>query len=296
MPQATSLAIPMPEPRLHRSMTSFRTLFSMLMSILTGLIAIFAFVPLLSVLFMLIWRGIARLNLAIFTELPPAAGMTGGGFGNAIMGTIVMVGVAALIAVPFGTLAAVQMSEFGRNSSTSSVVRFCAKVLTGLPSILAGVFAYATIVLLMGTFSAVAGGIALSILMIPIVMLTAEEALRQVPMKVREAALGMGATRTQMVWKVVLPTALPGMLTGVMLAVARAAGETAPLLFTALFNQYWFDGNLAQPTASLAVLIYNFSSVPFKNQVELAWCASLVLVMLVLAVNLIGQRITRSSR
>src|SRR5262249_44882013 len=166
---------------------------------------------------------------------------------------------------------------------------FCAKLLTGLPSILAGVFAYGAVVLTTGTFSAPAGGVALAVLMLPTVLLTAEEAIRMVPARMREAAIGMGATRTQMVLRVPLPAALPGILTGVMLAVARAAGETAPLLFTALFSDYWLTRNVLEPTPSLAVLIYDFSGSPFPNQIEIAWAASLVLVFLVLLLNILGQ-------
>ena len=159
-------------------------------------------------------------------------------------------------------------------------------------------FAYGAVVLVTGGFSAVAGGMALAMLMLPTVMLTAEDAIRMVPGKIREAAIGMGATPTQVIWHVMLPTALPGILTGVMLAVARAAGETAPLLFTALFSNYWPQRrhvDLMQPTASLAVLIYNFSGMPFENQIEMAWAAALVLVLLVLTANLIGQSFSRRS-
>ena len=210
-----------------------------------------------------------------------------------------MVGIAALISVPFGILSAVYLAEVGPDTKLASCVRMCAKVLTGFPSILAGVFAYGAVVLITGGFSAVAGGIALSILMLPTVMLTAEEAIRMVPSKIREAAIGMGATQLQTVWTVLLPTAFPGILTGIMLAVARAAGETAPLLFTALFSNYWLTGgkflDLMQPTASLAVLIYNFSAMPFENQIELAWAAALVLVLMVLVVNLVGQSLSGKS-
>jgi phosphate transport system permease protein len=213
------------------------------------------------------------------------------------VGTLVMVGIAALISVPFGILAAVFLAEFGPDSKTAAAVRFCAKTLTGLPSILAGVFAYAAVVLLTGTYSAPAGGVALALLMLPTVMLTAEEAMKMVPARMKEAAIGLGCTRSQMVWRVILPTALPGMLTGVMLAVARAAGETAPLLFTALFSNFWIvqQGKpaLMTPTASLAVLIYNFSGMPFENQVEMAWAAALVLVLLVLLSNITGQVFSR---
>ena len=194
-------------------------------------------------------------------------------------------------------MAAVFLAEFGPESRLASAVRFCAKTLTGLPSILAGVFAYAAVVLATGTYSAPAGGVALALLMLPTVMLTAEEAMKTVPARMKEAAVGMGCTPSQVVWRVVLPAALPGMMTGVMLAVARAAGETAPLLFTALFSNYWLfqDGKpvLMEPTASLAVLIYNFAGMPFERQIEMAWTAALVLVLLVLVLNVIGQLFSR---
>jgi len=253
---------------------------------------------LFSVLYMLIIRGGKRLSLELFTSLPPTAFDSGGGFGNAILGTLVMVGIASLIAVPFGILAAIFLAEFGDETRIATTARFCAKTMTGLPSILAGVFAYAAVVMITGTYSAVAGGIALSLLMLPTVMLTAEESIKMVPRTMHEAAVGIGCTPTQVMWKIMLPVAMPGMITGVMLAVARAAGETAPLLFTALFSDYWMfqggAGDLMAPTASLAVLIYNFSNQPFENQIELAWAASLVLVMMVFIINilsrLIGQR------
>jgi phosphate transport system permease protein len=276
------------------------------MSVLTGLMTFGALLPLLSVLYLLVTRGGRQLSLAVLTELPPAALMPGGGFGNAIVGTLVMVGIATALSVPFGIMGAVFVAEFGLETRTAAVVRFAAKVLTGLPSILAGVFAYAAVVLATGGFSAPAGGMALAVLMLPIVLLTAEEAIKRVPARMREAAVGMGATPTQVVLGVVLPTAMPGILTGVMLAVARAAGETAPLLFTALFSDYWISrsapaflpkvpADLMKPTASLAVLIYNFSSSPFDNQIELAWAAALVLVAIVLVVNVVGQIVGRRS-
>ncbi len=202
---------------------------------------VLALTPLLSVLWMVIVRGGSHLRPSLFIELPPAAGMSGGGIGNALVGTILMVAIASAIAVPLGVLAAVFIGEFAPESRASTAAKFAAKILTGMPSILAGVFAYTVVVLATGTFSAWAGGFALAILMVPIVMLTAADAIQGVPRKMREAAFGMGATRSQVVWHVVLPTARPAILTGVMLAVARAAGETAPLLFTALFFDYWPD-------------------------------------------------------
>jgi phosphate transport system permease protein len=284
-------------PSLEKTLRHPRTLFSFGMSALTAGMTLFALVPLFSVLIMLVVRGGKRIGVALFTELPPAAGMAGGGIGNAILGTLVVVGIASLISVPVGVLAAVFLAEFGPESRTADAVRFVAKVLTGLPSILAGVFAYTSVVLLFKTFSAPAAGVALALLMLPIVLLTAEDAIRMVPARMREAAIGMGATRSQTVWYVLLPTAMPGILTGVMLAVARAAGETAPLLFTALFSDYWLTRNLMEPVPSLAVLIYNFSSEPFPNLIDIAWAASLVLVTIVLATNLTGQlMISRQSR
>jgi phosphate transport system permease protein len=276
-------------PQLERSLRRPRTLFSAILSCVTGLMALMAMVPLFSVLLMLLWRGGQRLSVELFTELPPAAGEVGGGLGNALLGTLLVVGIAALISVPVGILAAIYLTEFGPETRTAQAVRVVAKILTGLPSILAGVFAYTLIVLVTGTFSAPAAGVALAVLMVPIVLLTAEEAIRMVPQRMREAAVGMGATRTQVVWYVVLPTALPGVMTGVMLAVARAAGETAPLLFTALFSDYWLTTNLMEPVPSLAVLIFSFSGSPFQNQIEIAWAASLVLVVLVLVSNILGQ-------
>jgi phosphate transport system permease protein len=289
---------PMPAVRLHRSAFEPRALRSGLLTAGAWAAAIVAGIPLVSVLYMLIVRGGSRLSWEALSALPPAGFETGGGFGNAIVGTVVMVGLAGLLSIPVGVMAAVYLAELGPGTRLSRVARFATKTLTGMPSILAGVFAYAIVVLVTGTYSAPAGGLALAVLMVPTVILTAEEAIKAVPKITRDAAYGMGCTRSQVIWKVLLPTAMPGVLTGVMLAVARAAGETAPLLFTALFSSYWlYDGGvpkLMQPTASLAVLIYNFAGMPFDNQIELAWAASLVLVLIVLVVNivsrLVGQR------
>lgn len=282
-------------PRLERNLRSVRTLFSLSMSGGIVVLSIVAAFPLFSVLYMLIREGGASLTSEVFTETPPTPMEAGGGFGNAILGTMWIVGIASLLAVPFGIMAAICLAQLERDGRRATLLRSATKVLTGLPSILAGVFAYALIVLTTGRFSAVAGGIALSVLMLPTVILTAEEALRAVPGKMKEAAIAMGATPTQVMLRVTLPTALPAVLTGVMLAVARAAGETAPLLFTALFSYHWPVIDRLEPTASLAVLIYNFSGVPFENQVRLAWTASLVLVFLVLLVNITGQVLTGRS-
>ena len=276
-------------PDLEHRLRSPRTLVNAVFSVVIAVMAFVALTPLVSVLVMLIQQGGKRLGPALFLELPPAAGMVGGGLGNAILGTLLMVGIASLIAVPVGLLGAVYTAEFGSETRIAGLVRFSVKVLSGLPSVLAGLFAYAGVVLLTGQYSALAGGVALSILMIPTILLTAEQAIKMVPQRMRDAAIGMGATPTQVTLHIVLPTALPGILTGVMLAVARAAGETAPLLFTAMFSSYWLTRDLMEPTPSLAVLIFNFSSSPFRNQIEIAWSASLVLVVLVLFANIAAQ-------
>ena len=275
-------------PSLNRRLMERRAMQSGLLTALTWIAAVLASIPLFSVIYMLLVEGGARLDWEAITELPPAGFEMGGGFGNAIVGTLVMVGIASAISVPLGILAAVYLAILEPNSRLAGLSRFLAKVLTGMPSILAGVFAYAAVVLPMGTYSAWAGGIALAVLMLPTVVLTAEEALKMVPQRMKDAAYGMGCTRTQVIWKVVLPTGMPGVLTGVMLAVAGAAGESAPLLFTALFSNYYLSG-LAEPTASLSILIYNFSGMPFDNQIELAWAASLVLVLIVLVFNILAR-------
>jgi phosphate transport system permease protein len=281
--------------QLERSLRRPRTLFDFLLTATVSAMTILCLIPLFSVVLMLLWRGGRKLSASVFTQLPPSALEQGGGFGNAVIGTLLIVALAVIVSVPIGLLTAIYLSQ-AEESRLAGVVRFCAKLLTGFPSILAGVFAYGAVVLVTGGYSAVAGAVALSILMLPTIILTSEDAIRMVPARMRDAAVGMGATRTQTVWMVLLPTALPGILTGVMLAVARAAGETAPLLFTALFSNYWlWSGghvNVMQPTASLAVLIYNFAGMPFANQLELAWAAALVLVLLVLGTNIIGQSLS----
>jgi phosphate transport system permease protein len=279
--------------RLERSPFERRALTSLLLTAGAWVAAILAAIPLVSVLYMLIVRGGSRLTWSAFVELPPAGFEMGGGFGNAIVGTIVIIGIAALLSIPLGVLAAVFLAELGPDGRLAQAARFATKTLTGMPSILAGVFAYAVVVLTTGTYSAPAGGLALAVLMLPTVVLTAEGAIRSVPKITRDAAYGMGCTRGQVIWKVLLPSAAPGIITGVMLAVARAAGETAPLLFTALFSNYWLR-SLSEPTASLSILIYNFSSMPFDNQIELAWAASLVLVLIVLVFNVLSRLFGRA--
>lgn len=280
-----------PTPQLARSGVEWRALKSAILTGLTWLAAVLASVPLFSVIWLLITNGGARLFSGDFVEvltgLPPAGFEMGGGIGPAIVGTLVMVGIGAAISIPIGILAAIYLGVLDPRSRMANTARFLAKVLTGFPSIMAGVFVYAVLVIHFG-YSAWAGGVALSVLMLRTVVLAAEEAMAQVPQRMKDAAYGMGCTRTQVIWKVVLPTGLPGILTGVLLAVAGAAGESAPLLFTALFSNY-FISELSEPTASLSILIYNFSGMPFPNQIELAWAASLVLVLIVLMFNIVAR-------
>lgn len=281
-----------PLPRLERQPFELRALKSGFLTFLTWGIAILGSIPLFSVIYMLVTQGGARLDFEALTALPPAGFELGGGFANAILGTLVMVAIATAISVPLGLLAAIYLAILDPNSRLAGAARFVAKTLTGFPSILAGVFIYGILVINFG-YSALAGGIALAVLMLPTIMLAAEEAMKQVPQRMTDAAFGMGCTRSQVIWKVVLPTGLPGILTGVMLAVAGAAGESAPLLFTALFSNY-FISELMEPTASLSILIYNFSAMPFQNQIELAWAASLVLVLIVLVFNILARLIGQS--
>jgi len=269
-----------------------RALRDVFLTVGAWLVAAVGAVPLLSVVYMLIVKGGARLSLVLFTELPPAGFEQGGGIGNAIQGTLVTVAIAAVISIPIAVLAAIYLAEFRPDSRIAALARFLSKVLTGFPSILAGVFVYAAVVLLMGSYSALAGGVALAVLMLPTVTLTAEGAMRMVPQRMKDAAIGMGCTNAEVVWHVTVPTALPSIVTGVILAVARVAGESAPLLFTALFSNYWLR-SIREPTASLSILIYNFSSMPFDNQIELAWAASLVLVLIVLTFNILSRFIGR---
>ncbi len=269
-----------------------RTLFSSVMTVLAFLCAGIALVPLVAVLSYVFINGISRFGPDLLTQLPPAPGLKGGGFGNALLGTLVTVGIAAGLSIPFGVSAAIFLSEFARDTKIANAVDFLTNVLSGVPSIVVGVFAYGLVVLSTGTFSAVAGGVALAVLMLPTIVRTASEALESVPMEFRQAAFGLGATRFQTTMNVVLPAAVPSIVTGVMLAISRAAGETAPVIFTALFNQYWSRG-LWEKTATLSVLVFNFATAPYKSQQELAWAGSLVLVLLVLVTNILARFVTK---
>jgi phosphate transport system permease protein len=273
---------------------SRRSLFNAVMTGLAGLCILIALVPLALVLFYVTVNGFNRLDLDLFTQLPPAPGLQGGGIANAIVGTLIVVALATLIAVPIGVMCAIWLAEFGGDdTSIDEWVRFGVNILAGVPSIISGVFIYGLMVRpALPGYSALAGGVALAVLMLPTIIRTTDEALKIVPQDIRWAALGVGASKYQMVLKVVLPAAIPAILTGVTLAVARAAGETAPLIFTALFSPFW-PNSITNPIASLAVLVYNFAILPFKPQQELAWAASLILVLLVLTSSIVARLVTR---
>lgn len=270
-----------------------RNTFSMALSLLGGLFTLLVLIPLVVVVYEVASKGVGRLGLDTFTELPPPPGLTEGGFGHAIVGSLITLGIASAFSIPFGVLAAVYLSEFGRGTKIAYWVRFSANVMTGIPAILCGLFAYSIVVLTIGAFSAFAGGVALAVLMLPIVMRATEEGLLLVPQEVRQAAVGIGATRFQTVSRIVIPAALPAIATGVVLALARAAGEAAPLLFTALNNNFW-STDLFRPIATLPVLIYFFAIIPYKAQQELAWAAALILLGIVLVCSILARFFTRA--
>lgn len=254
---------------------------------LCGASVVLALAPLAAVLYFVVSQGISSLNLAFFTQMPKPVGEPGGGMANAIAGTLILTGIGACLAIPIGVLSGVYVSEYG-GTRFASLVRFAADTLNGVPSIVVGVFAYAVFVLPFKHFSALAGGAALGIMMIPIITRTTEELLKLVPPTLREGALALGATRARAVFTVVLPAALPGILTGILLALARIAGETAPLLFTA-FNNRFFSTDLRQPISSLTVQVFTYAISPYEDWHRQAWAGALVLVGFVLICALLAR-------
>jgi phosphate transport system permease protein len=250
-----------------------------------------ALVPLAFLLFFVVVQGVQALNLDFFTKMPKPVGETGGGMANAIVGTLILTGLGSLFAIPIGILSGVYMSEYA-GTRFASLVRFAADTLNGVPSIVIGVFVYGVAVLPFKQFSAIAGGLALGVMMIPIIARTTEELLLLVPGTMREGALALGATRSRAVFSVVVPAALPGIITGVVLALARIAGETAPLLFTAFSNRF-FTTKLTQPIASLTVMIFAYANSPYPDWHRQAWAGALVLVAIVLLCSLLARFATR---
>jgi phosphate transport system permease protein len=252
---------------------------------------VIALIPLVSVLYYVTSRGIGGLSLDFFSELPKPVGESGGGMANALVGTLKLIFLACVFGIPPGVLAGVYLAEFGA-SRFGKLVRFSADVMSGVPSITVGIFVYSLVVLQTKHFSAFAGGVALSVLMLPTVTRTTEELLKLVPESLREAALGLGVPKWRATLRVMLRTAAPGIATGVMLAVARVAGESAPLLFTAFSNPFWSSG-LNEPTASLPVNIYNYAVSPYEEWHRQAWAAALVLLLLVLLLNVSARLLVR---
>lgn len=252
-----------------------------------------AFIPLVSILLFVGKEGIKGLSWDFLTNLPTPVGETGGGVANAIVGTLTIVSLACAMAIPAGILAGVYLAEYGKSTNRfARIIRFTADVLAGTPSIVVGMFVYAVVVIPMKRQSAIAGAIALAILMIPTIARTSEELLKLVPDALREAALALGVPRWKAILRVVLRTALPGIATGIVLAVARATGETAPLLFTSANNRYWAEG-IDQPTASLTVQIFQYSVAPYDDWHQQAWAAALVLIVFVLFMNILARVLVR---
>ncbi len=252
---------------------------------------ILALVPLGFVLFFVISQGIRSVNLAFFTHMPLPVGEAGGGMANSILGTLIVCGLAAAMAMPIGVLSGIYMAEYA-GSRVAALVRFAADTLNGVPSIVIGLFAYVVAVLPFRQFSALAGGFALGVMMIPIIARTTEELLLLVPSTMREGALALGATRARAVFTVVVPAALPGIVTGIVLALARIAGETAPLLFTAFNNRFW-STSLTQPISTLTVQVFTYATGPYDDWHRQAWAGALVLVSIVLACSLLARLATR---
>ena len=270
---------------------SRRRLLSKFIAGLCGLAVVLALVPLAFVFFYVVKQGFSSLNWDFFTRMPKPVGEPGGGMANAMVGTLILIGLASLVAIPVGLIAGVYLSEYA-GGKFASAVRFTADVLNGVPSIVIGIFAYGLAVLPVHRFSALAGGLALGFMMIPIVTRTTEELLNLVPSTLREGALALGATRARAAFGVMVPAALPGIMTGILVALARIAGETAPLLFTS-FNNRFFTTRLDQPIASLTVQVYTYAISPYDDWHRQAWAGALVLVAFVFIFSVLARMVTR---
>lgn len=271
-------------PTLRRAMNST-------MSALSFAAALAVICPLLLILGFLLYQGASAINLDLFIHLPKPVGEPGGGLANAIVGSLIMIGLACCMGLPIGILGGVYLAE-SRDPRLPWMVRFLADVLNGVPSIVFGIFAYTVAVLPMRRFSALAGGFALGVIMVPILLRTTEEMVRLVPNSLREAGLGLGLPQWKVTLSVVLPAARAGIITGVMVATARIAGETAPLLFTALGNRFWHQG-LDQPMAALPLQIYAYAIAPYDDWHRQAWAGALVLIALVFVASVAARAATR---
>jgi phosphate transport system permease protein len=282
------------EKRLEIDKLSFyrRKITNGVMLTLSMLAALITIVPLIFIFYYTISKGITYLNLDFFIHMPKPVGEPGSGMANAIVGTLILIGIGGAIGIPVGILTGTYLSEFG-NNKFGFLVRFLADVLSGIPSIVVGVVAYTIVVIPMKHFSALAGGIALGILMIPTITRTTEEMIRLVPHSYREAGLALGIQKWKTTLLIVLRTAWKGIATGILLGLSRAAGETAPLLFTALGNRFW-STSVFQPMASLTVYIYDYARAPFEDWNKQAWTAALVLILIISIFSLVFRIITRS--
>ena len=280
-----------PAPLENRGPSRSRRWYDRGLIVLCHLAAALVILPLALIVWHLIAKGMAGLNLDFFLHLPRPVGEPGGGVANAIVGTLVLIGLAALGAVPVGVGAGLYLAEYG-DGRLGALVRYTADVFSGVPSIVVGVAAYGLVVVPMGRFSALAGGVALGLLMLPTIVRSTEEVVRLVPRSYREAALGLGAPRWRMIHSVVLPAASGAVITACLLALARAAGETAPLLFTALGSRFWTLA-LDQPIASLPVYIFDYARAPYEDWNRQAWSAALVLLLLVTLVSALVRVATR---
>ncbi|MFZ5627243.1 MAG: phosphate ABC transporter permease PstA [Bacillota bacterium] len=260
-----------------------RKIVSSLMLFITFLATITALVPLFGIFGYVLMKGFSALNWDFFTSLPAPPGETGGGMANGIIGSFTLIGLATGLGVPFGLLTGIFLSEYG-NNRFGRLVSFFTDILLGVPSIVVGIVVYTLVVLAMGGFSAYAGGIALAIIMYPAVTRTTEEMLKLVPNNIREAGLALGVPKWRVILQVVLPSAIRGILTGIMLAIARVSGETAPLLFTAFGNLHW-SRSLSEPIASLPVLVFNYAISPYATWKAQAWAGALTLILIVLVLN-----------
>lgn len=257
------------------------------MRVVTFLCTVLVLAPLFFVLFFLASSGARALNVEFFTKLPGPAGEPGGGMANAITGTLMLLGIASTLGIPIGVLGGVYLAEYP-NSRLAFVTRFFADVLSGIPSIIMGLFAFTAVVLALRGFSALAGGIALATILIPIVMRTTEEMVKLVPQSIREASLGLGIPQWKTLVRVIVPTAAGGIVTGTMVGLARIAGETAPLLFTAFGNRFW-NWDIRQPVSALPLQIYSYAVSPFTDWHRQAWAGALVLVAIILVINVAAR-------
>jgi len=284
---------------MHRSVpdltyrpTLGRNLAGSALTALAGTFSVVAVLPLILVLGYVLYKGSSQLSLNLFLLEQPAPGLVDGGIGNAVQGSMIVTLIASLIAIPIGIGGGIFLAEYSRSGWFAQFIRFGTNVLSGVPSIIAGVFIYSAIVstrvLFGSSYSAVAGGMALAVLMLPTVIKTTDEGLKLVPDDLRRAALGVGASRFVTILRVTLPSASRSIATGIVLAIARAAGETAPLIFTALYSPWWADG-IFNPIGTLSVLIFKFATIPYEVQNELAWAASFVLVLFILCLNLFAR-------